>query len=69
MNDELDNLNKTKVPLIIDFKYIQDRRISEFKKVGSVLNDFKRETNANVVLLGSTKNVVVVTPEEIFLSR
>lgn len=65
LSDELDNVNKTNVPAIIDLKYIQERRSSEFRKLGSTLNAFKKATNANVILLGSTKNVIVVTPEEI----
>ncbi|WP_455644975.1 hypothetical protein [Methanosphaera sp.] len=69
LSDELDNVNKTGVPAILDLKYIQERRASEFKKVASTFRAFKTTTNANVVLLGSTKNVVVVTPEDILLLR
>ncbi|MBE6485491.1 MAG: DUF552 domain-containing protein [Methanosphaera stadtmanae] len=65
LSEELENVNKTGVPAIIDLKYIQERRVSEFKKVGSTLKAFKSATNANVVLLGSTRNVIVVTPEDI----
>ena len=65
LSEQLENVNKTGVPAIIDLKYIQERRVSEFKKLGSTLKAFKSATNANVVLLGSTKNVIVVTPEEI----
>lgn len=65
LSEQLENVNKTGVPAIIDLKYIQERRVSEFKKLGSTLKSFKSATNANVVLLGSTKNVIVVTPEEI----
>ena len=65
LSEELENVNKTGVPAIIDLKYIQERRVSEFKKLGSTLKAFKSATNANVVLLGSTKNVIVVTPEDI----
>ncbi|OED30537.1 hypothetical protein [Methanosphaera sp. WGK6] len=69
LSDELDNVNKTGVPAILDLKYIQERRASEFKKVASTFRAFKTTTNANVVLLGSTKNVVVVTPEDILLLK
>ena len=69
LSDELDNINKTGVPAIIDFKYLQERKLSEFKKVGSTLKAFKNTTNANVVLLGSTGNVIVVTPKEIRLIK
>ena len=69
LSDELDNINKTGVPAIIDFKYLQERKLSEFKKVGSTLKAFKNTTNANVVLLGSTGNVIVVTPKEIRLLK
>ena len=69
LSDELDNINKTGIPAIIDFKYLQERRLSEFKKVGSTLKAFKNTTNANVVLLGSTGNVIVVTPKEIRLLK
>jgi len=69
LSDELDNINKTGIPAIIDFKYLQERRLSEFKKVGSTLKAFKNKTNANVVLLGSTGNVIVVTPKEIRLLK
>lgn len=65
LSEELENVNKTGVPAIIDLKYIQERRVSEFKKLGSTLKAFKSATNANLVLLGSTKNVIVVTPEDI----
>jgi len=66
---ELENLDKTRIPAIIDFKYIQERRVSEYKQVGSKLKEFKKNTNAGVVLLGSTKNVIVVAPEEIRLMK
>ena len=69
LSDELDNINKTGIPAIIDFKYLQERKLSEFKKVGSTLKAFKNTTNANVVLLGSTGNVIVVTPKEIRLLK
>ncbi|WP_323736826.1 hypothetical protein PXD04_02345 [Methanosphaera sp. ISO3-F5] len=65
----LDNVTKTGVPAIIDLKYIQERRVSEFKQVGSTFKTFKSATNANVVLLGATKNVVVVTPQDIRLVK
>lgn len=65
LSDELDNVNKTGVPAIIDLKYIQERRASEFKKLSSTLKAFKNATKANVILLGSTKNVIVVTPKDI----
>lgn len=69
LSDELDNVIKTSVPAIIDLKYIQERRVSEFKQVGSTFKAFKSATNANVVLLGSTKNVIVVTPQDIRLLK
>ena len=69
LSNELENVNKTEVPAIIDFKYLQERRPSEFAKVVSELKTYKSATNANVVLLGSTKNVVVVTPESITLLK
>ncbi len=69
LESELENVNKTGVPAIIDLKYIQERRISEFRKIGSTLKAYKSATNANVVLLGSTKNVIVVTPENISLLK
>ncbi|RAP49366.1 MAG: hypothetical protein BZ133_08100 [Methanosphaera sp. SHI613] len=67
LNDELDNVNKTGVPAIIDLKYIQERRSSEFAKLGSMIKEFKQSTGAQVVLLGSTKNVIVVVPKDIVL--
>ena len=69
LDSELDNLDKTRIPAIIDFKYIQERRLSEYKQVGSKLKEFKKSTNAGVILLGSTKNVIVVAPEEIRLMK
>ncbi len=69
LSKELDNVTKTGVPAIIDLKYIQERRVNEFNKLGSTLKAFKSATNANVVLLGSTKNVIVVTPEDIRLLK
>jgi hypothetical protein len=63
----LDNVNKTGVPAIIDLKYIQERRSSEFAKLGSMIKEFKQSTGAQVVLLGSTKNVIVVVPKDIVL--
>lgn len=69
LSKELDNVIKTGVPAIIDLKYIQERRVSEFKQVGSTFKAFKSATNANVVLLGATKNVIVVTPPEIRLLK
>lgn len=65
LSDELDNVNKTGIPAIIDLKYIQERRASEFKKLSSTLKAFKNATKSNVILLGSTKNVIVVTPKDI----
>ena len=65
LSQELENVTKTGVPAIIDLKYIQERRTSEFKKLSTTLKAFKSATNANVVLLGSTRNVIVVTPEDI----
>lgn len=69
LSTELENVNKTGVPAIIDLKYIQERRIKDFKKLGSTLKAYKKATNANVVLLGSTKNVIVVTPENISILK
>lgn len=69
LSKELENVNKTGVPAIIDLKYIQERRSKEYKKLGSTLKAYKSATNANVVLLGSTKNVIVVTPEDIRLVK
>lgn len=69
LSKELENVNKTGVPAIIDLKYIQERRVSEFRRVGSELKAFKSATNANLVLLGATKNVIVVTPEDIRLIK
>lgn len=69
LSKELDNVIKTGVPAIIDLKYIQERRVSEFKQLGSTFKAFKSATNANVVLLGATKNVIVVTPPEIRLLK
>lgn len=69
LSKELENVNKTGVPAIIDLKYIQERRSAEFKKLGSTIKAFKSATKANVVLLGSTKNVIVVTPEDIRLLK
>lgn len=69
LSDQLDNVIKTGVPAIIDLKYIQERRVSEFKQVGSTFKAFKSATNANIVLLGATKNVIVVTPPEIRLLK
>ena len=65
LSDELDNVNKTGIPAILDLKYIQERRASEFKKLASTLKAFKNATNSNVILLGSTKSVIVVTPKDI----
>ncbi len=65
LSDELDNINKTNIPAILDFKYVQERRQSEFRRIGSTLNAFKDATNAHVILLGSTQNVVLVTPENV----
>ncbi len=65
LSDELDNINKTNIPALLDFKYIQERRQSEYRKVATTLNAFKDTTGAHVVLLGSTQNVVLVTPENI----
>ncbi len=69
LSKELENVNKTGVPAIIDLKYIQERRAAEYKKLGSTLKAYKSATNANVVLLGSTKNVIVVAPEDIRLLK
>ena len=69
LSKELENVNKTGVPAIIDLKYIQERRSKEYNKLGSTLKAYKAATNANVVLLGSTKNVIVVTPEDIRLVK
>lgn len=67
LNDELERVNKTGVPVIIDFKYIQERRSSEFSKLGSMIKEFKESSGAQVVLLGSTKNVILVVPKDIVL--
>jgi SepF-like predicted cell division protein (DUF552 family) len=69
LSKELENVTKTGVPAIIDLKYIQERRSAEFKKLGSTIKAYKSATRANVVLLGSTKNVIVVTPEDIRLLK
>lgn len=69
LSNELDNVTKTGVPAIIDLKYIQERRVSEFKQLGSTFKAFKSATNANLVLLGATKNVIVVTPQDIRLLK
>ncbi len=69
LSKELENVNKTGVPAIIDLKYIQERRSAEYKKLGTTLKAFKSATKANVVLLGSTKNVIVVAPEDIRLLK
>ncbi|HIH35086.1 MAG TPA: hypothetical protein HA277_01310 [Methanosphaera sp.] len=69
LSKELENVTKTGVPAIIDLKYIQERRSAEFKKLGSTIKAYKSATKANVVLLGSTKNVIVVTPEDIRLLK
>lgn len=69
LEEELENLDKTRIPQIIDFDYIKQRRKSEMKLVGEKLNQFKNDTDANLVLLGSTKTVVVVTPSEILLMK
>ena len=69
LNDELENVNRTGVPVIIDLKYIQERRSSEFSKLGSMIKEFKESTGCQVVLLGSTKNVIVVVPKDIVLLR
>lgn len=68
-NDELENVNKTGVPAIIDLKYIQERRSSDFAKIGSMIKEFKESTGAQVVLLGSTGNVIVVVPKDIRLLK
>ena len=65
LSDELDNVNKTRVPAIIDLKYIQERRKSDFKRIGSTLQAFKKATKASVILLGSTGNVIIVAPSDI----
>ena len=54
---------------VLDLKYIQERRASEFRKLSSTLKAFKNATNASVILLGSTKNVIVVTPKDIRVLR
>lgn len=69
LSEELENINKTKIPAIIDVKYIQERRVSEFKRLGNAIKTYKEETGGNVVLLGSTKNVLVATPKEVNLLR
>lgn len=69
LSNELDNVERTGVPAIIDLKYIQERRVSEFKQLGSTFKAFKSATNANIVLLGATKNVIVVTPADIRLLK
>jgi SepF-like predicted cell division protein (DUF552 family) len=69
LSKELENVNKTGVPAIIDLKYIQERRSSEYNKIGSELKAYKSATRANVVLLGATKNVIIVTPEDIRLIK
>lgn len=69
LNDELENVSRTGVPAIIDLKYIQERRSSEFSKLGSMINEFKKSTGSQVVLLGSTKNVIVVVPKDIVLLK
>ena len=57
------------MPVIIDFKYIQERRSSEFAKLGSMIKEFKESSGAQVVLLGSTKNVILVVPKDIVLLK
>ncbi|MBO7718928.1 MAG: hypothetical protein J6S29_02120 [Methanosphaera sp.] len=69
LNDELERVNKTGVPVIIDLKYIQERRSAEFKKLGTMIKEYKESSGAQVVLLGSTKNVIVVVPKDIVLLR
>ena len=69
LNDELERVNKTGVPVIIDLKYIQERRSSEFSKLATMIKEFKESSGAQVVLLGSTKNVIVVVPKDIVLLR
>lgn len=69
LNKELDYIKDTGIPAIIDLKYIQERRKNEFSKLGSTLKAFKSATKGNVVLLGSTQNVIVVTPENIRLLK
>ncbi|MBE6493385.1 MAG: hypothetical protein E7Z84_02095 [Methanosphaera stadtmanae] len=65
LSDELDNVNKTRVPAIIDLKYIQERRKSEFKQIGSTIKAFKKATKSSVILLGSVGTVIVVAPSDI----
>jgi hypothetical protein len=69
LSDEFDTINKTGIPAIIDLKYIQERRPAEFKKVGNAIKAFKEATSGDVVLLGSTKNVIVVAPESVRILR
>ena len=69
LSEELENVTKTRVPAIIDLKYIQERRASDFRRLPRVINEFKENNNVQVVLLGSTKCVIVVVPEDIILLR
>lgn len=69
LSEELDNVTQTRVPAIIDLKYMQERRASDFRRLPKIIKEYKEKTNSQVVLLGSTKNVIVVVPEDIILLR
>ncbi|MBE6489002.1 MAG: hypothetical protein E7Z86_09855 [Methanosphaera stadtmanae] len=69
LSEELDNVTQTRVPAIIDLKYMQERRSSDFRRLPKIIKEYKEKSHSQVVLLGSTKNVIVVVPEDIILLR
>ena len=69
ISEELDNVTQTRVPAIIDLKYMQERRSSDFRRLPKIIKEYKEKSKSQVVLLGSTKNVIVVVPEDIILLR
>lgn len=69
LSEELDNVTQTRVPAIIDLKYMQERRSSDFRRLPKIIKEYKEKSKSQVVLLGSTKNVIVVVPEDIILLR
>lgn len=69
LSDELDNVNSSNIPALIDLKYLQERRLSEFNQVGSTIKAYKSATKNNVILLGSTGNVILVSPADIRLIK
>ncbi|MDO5851136.1 MAG: hypothetical protein Q4Q23_01455 [Methanobacteriaceae archaeon] len=66
---ELETVTKTCTPAIIDVKYMGERRPGDFKQLKHVVKEYKKDGKGEIVLLGSAKSVLVITPPNVNLLR